>query len=206
MGNPDYKGAKTFARKFLRENISDKLIYHNEKHTIEVVKHAENLYEKEFSDQEKFEEDKILLLTAAEFHDTGYAESYTMNEIIGVRIASQNLLRFGYSNDQIDRINSMIMAIEMPQKPLDHLEQVLCDADLYHLGTENFFERSELFRKELAFFGMLDNLGLTDIKDWYDFELDFMNKHSYFTESARKELEMKKAENFAIIRRKRDSL
>ena len=74
------------------------------------------------------------------------------------------------------------MTTVIPQQPSqDILEKIICDADLSYLGTDSFFEKADLFRKELAG----EDIVYTD-RDWLKFELDFMEKHAYFTEAARK--------------------
>ena len=35
----------------------------------------------------------------------------------------------------IQRVSSCIQATRMPQSPLSQVEKIMCDADLYHLGT-----------------------------------------------------------------------
>jgi hypothetical protein len=36
----------------------------------------------------------------------------------------------------------------MPQSPANLLEDIVCDADLFHLGTDEFTERNKLMRQE----------------------------------------------------------
>ena len=38
----------------------------------------------------------------------------------------------------IDAIASCIMATKLPRNPKNLLEEIICDADTYHLGTKDF--------------------------------------------------------------------
>jgi predicted metal-dependent HD superfamily phosphohydrolase len=49
----------------------------------------------------------------------------------------------------IEKVKACILATEMPQKPVGLLQEIICDADLFHLGTEDFSDRSKLVRKEI---------------------------------------------------------
>lgn len=52
-----------------------------------------------------------------------------------------------YSPHQIARIEKCIMATQLPQTPGDDiLCQIMCDADLYQLGTDLCLLRSECLR------------------------------------------------------------
>ncbi len=61
------------------------------------------------------------------------------------------------------------------------LEKILCDADLYHLGHPNFLEERDRLRTELN-----DN-GVRIKKDeWIVQQLNFLEGHTYLTNSAKK--------------------
>lgn len=173
----DFEGIENFTLKTLEDTLPDILTYHNAAHTREVVAAC-----REFAAVEDIEgNDLTLLLTAACLHDTGFLVQYKKNEQLACAFAEKELPRFGYAAKEIDMICRIIMATVIPQHPSqDILEKIICDADLSYLGTDSFFEKAGLFRKELAF----QDIIYTD-NDWLRFELDFMEKHSYFTGAAR---------------------
>lgn len=135
------------------ESLDKNLFYHGRHHTfddvlptaIEIGK-AENLTEEQL----------LIVSTAALYHDTGFLDQYEKNEPMGVERARQQLPQFGYvfkfifiitnsyTQDQIDQIAACIMATQVPQQPASNiLAQVVCDADLAHLGKDTYFLRGK---------------------------------------------------------------
>ena len=47
------------------------------------------------------------------------------------------------------QVEKCILATQMPQRPQGLLEQIMCDADFYHLGSPDFIERNKLMFEEL---------------------------------------------------------
>lgn len=146
--------------------------YHNERHARDVtttamaIGAAENISEKEMT----------LLRIAAAFHDTGFAVSYKNNEPEGAKIAGNYMARHGYSDEEIQNVQDLIIyGTTMPQQPRTRLQQVLADADVANLGRKDFFIRGEEMRKEL---------GVEDKLQWYEGSLKFIMDHRFFTESA----------------------
>jgi hypothetical protein len=74
------------------------------------------------------------------------------------------------------------MATQLPQNPQDHLSELMCDADLGHLGTEKASLRGESLRLEIM---MVNNKEIS-LKDWNKTNLNFYKNHKYFTKSAEK--------------------
>ena len=68
----------------------------------------------------------------------------------------------------------------MPQIPKQIHEQIICDADLAHLGNEYYWHRTGRVRQEL----MLTRCMMMSEQEWIDFEIDFMLKHNYHTAAA----------------------
>ena len=72
------------------------------------------------------------------------------------------------------------MATKLPQCPKNGLEQIIADADLDVLGRKDFRSRNQALRYELAASGV-PTIDLV----WYGTQLQFMQKHHYFTVAAR---------------------
>lgn len=175
----------------LQEFILDKLdrelppflYYHNTRHTIDVINQVEILgYGEGVSDEEL-----LLLKTAALFHDTGYIVGSENHEYFGTQIARDILPNYNYTQDQIDRICSLILATKLPPYPTNIYERIICDADLVYLGRTDFIPVSNMLYDELKALG--SNL---DIDAWNQKQVDFLTKHHYFTETAIKVLEVGK--------------
>lgn len=172
----DYARVEKFILEMLEKKLSDKLYYHSVSHTCKTIKAAE-----EFSRAEGLPEEEITILkTAALFHDSGYLRMPVDNERIGTEIARDILPDYVYTPEQIEKVCRLILATKMPQKPENLEEQIICDADLQYLGTEEYDELSALLRKEMSFY----NISFTD-QDWLNFQINFLKKHHYFTSSCR---------------------
>lgn len=190
----DYVQAVTYALKLLENELPPRLTYHSIAHTRDDVVVACQTY----ADQIDLpEEERLLLFTAAWYHDLGFIRQIKNHEDASVEIARKNLPRFGYTSDQINTISNLIMATKMPQQPYTYLQKLLADADMDSLGREDFFEVCDRLRVELQSYGMMQ-----DDFEWWDFELKFLLNHTYFTEVAAQLRNKQKQKNLAEIRRR----
>jgi len=177
MNKKRFEQAKSYALRRLERELPAHLYYHSFMHTRdEVVPAAERMAEMEGVKGIPLQ----LLLTATWFHDLGYAEQLIYHELIAARIAEQVLPDFGYTNKEIEVIRWAIYATILPQKPHTLLEQIIADADLDVLGSENFAIRNNELRQEFAAMGK----EYADI-DWWTSQIKFLESHQYFTKSAR---------------------
>jgi HD superfamily phosphodiesterase len=177
------KSLEEFVFDILEEKKSEHLFYHDKEHTQEVLAAALHIAHKE-----GISEDEILLLkTAALLHDVGYVFTPANHEEKSCEIAKEILPKYNFTPPQIERICRMIMATKIPQKPLDHLSQILCDADLSYFGTNSYKEHSERLFKEFKSF----NNELTRDK-WLHQQIHFLSSHHFFTASASKEFNQKR--------------
>ena len=191
MTLPDFESAKQYALERLERELPENLYYHSLGHTRDDVSPAvERLAEGEGIQGEAL----LLLRTAAYFHDIGFIVQYNDHESASVRIAQEALPHFGYNEEQIEIISSMIMATKLPQSPRNLLEEILADADLDNLGREDFDERSHLLRAEL------ETIGITSSdEDWYNRQLEFIQHHTYFTDAARRLRDALKQQNIKAL-------
>ncbi|MGK6351168.1 HD domain-containing protein [Parapedobacter sp. DT-150] len=179
--------AAGYILKRLKDELSPDLTYHNDVHTMDVHSAAQHLAQAEGISGRPLE----LLLTAALFHDAGFLITAKGHEVSSCTIAQEALPAFGYTEADIELICRLIMATEVPQRPQEHLEEVLCDADLDYLGRGDFFVRSELLYNEMQ------RLGTVRSRAEYDgIQLAFLENHRYFTATAKRLRDRQKAENF----------
>lgn len=180
-----------FKKRSAAENI-----YHNIRHTQEVVDvavkiaHAENLSD----------EDTEILLIASWFHDTGYFHCCKGHEDQSSEYARDFLEKSGYPKEKIDIVMECIKSTKIPHSPKNKLEEIICDADLHHLGLYDIESRGELLRKEIEMKGIKK---LSDI-EWIKSSLEFFSKHKFFTEYAKREFGLQK--NLNMIKMKRHLL
>jgi predicted metal-dependent HD superfamily phosphohydrolase len=184
--------AQRFVTHFFATRISPSFLFHNIDHTQEVVKAATLL-----ADYYQLpEEDRLILIVAAWFHDTGYSSGHARwHESKSKEIATDFLQQHQVDAAVTDKVGSAIMATQWPQCPTNLTEQILCDADLFHLGTDKFEEKNKLLRKEL---NTLFDEKLSK-KDWRQKNIVFLQQHRYFTDYARKNLQPVKQQHLETL-------
>ncbi len=188
-----YDDVKKVILKKLKNELPKHLSYYSVAHAKDVLKAVINL-----GKREKVNGDNLIMLkTAALFHDSGFLFGAKGHEENSCKIAKELLPNFKYSNNQIERICEMIMATKIPQSPKNHLEEILADADLDYLGRDDFFEISNRFFEELTTVGII-----TNENDWNMLQVNFIEKHNYFTKAANKLRKQKKEGHLAIIKSK----
>jgi len=176
MKMPEYEMMRRYVFDNLESELDHRLYYHGIHHTRDyVLPAAEHLAYLENIKGEQL----ILLLTAAVLHDIGYIKQYANNEFIGASIAADLLPRFSYTPQQIEIIQSMIMATALPQSANTILEKIICDADLCHFGSYDFISMSNSLWRELIAFGYTISK-----EQWNKNTLDFLNSHLYWTKTA----------------------
>ncbi len=193
MERPDFEAARRYALDRLERELPVTLLYHSVAHTRDdVAPAAERLATLAGIGGEE----RVLLLSAAWFHDIGYIEQREGHEAISARIAGQVLPGFGYQPEQIRLICGAIQATKLPQTPANPLEALLDDADLDVLGREeDFFRLDQALRDEMANYGSV----FTDL-EWYTSKLRFLEEHHYFTEAAIALRQAGKQRNIQLIR------
>jgi adenylate cyclase len=179
----------------LEKELPDYLYYHNVKHTVDVVTEVELIGWAEGCTDSEI----LLLKTAALFHDAGHTISYENHEFHGAEMARKTLPLYGYSQEQIDRICSLIMATKLPPRPADLLEEIICDSDLDYLGRSDFIPVSNTLFEELK-----AQNKMKELNDWNKLQVKFISGHQYFTKTARslrevnKKLQIERIQNLII--------
>jgi len=176
----------------LQRELPPSLTYHCMEHTLDVIEATRLL-----AGMEKISQpDKTLLETAALYHDAGMLVRYKDHELASASLARETLPGFSYSPAEINQVERLIMVTRLPQRPYNHLEQVMCDADLDYLGRDDFFIHSFKLRLEWQVFGILH----TTLAEWLDIQIRFLSEHRYFTGSAISLRQEKKLLNLDEIR------
>lgn len=166
-----------YVKDFFEKNISNKYAFHNLQHTKNVVNAVKEITAQ--YDDIKPEEQEILQL-AAWFHDMGYDKGPQAHENRSVEYATKFLQQKNVPSTDIEAIVGCIMATKYPQSPQNHLQEILGDADLSHLGKDIYWDRCGKVRQEMALVSEV----IMDEEEWLDFEIDFLKKHSFHTEAA----------------------
>ena len=185
-----FERVQSFILEKLEKEIPKALSYHSVEHTKDVV-HNTHLLAK----AENLSGDELtVLLTAALFHDTGFLETYQEHEQVSCDLARKILPGFLYNTEQINRVCDLIMTTKIPQSPSDLAGEILCDADLLYLGTDQYTRLAKLLQKELHNLALVKTQG-----DWLQYQVDFISQHTYFTQTARGQYQQKQLANFHLL-------
>jgi len=182
------------AKEYLCRSPISELPYHNENHTLDVVREAVL-----FALTEEVEKEDILILSiAAAWHDVGFSISAIEHEEHSARLFNEDFDKAqwkeirGSSREYITqmihdtKVHFLPMGSGSQQFARTDLSRYLLDADLSNLGREDFFE---------SFAALLQETGAEE----YTFSvatLGLISRHRWHTEAAellRLEQEMRNA-------------
>lgn len=193
FSTPFIDETKGYVAGFIADHFSESICYHNIDHTLDVVQAAEIIGEKCNLSERELE----MVIVAAWFHDTGYYLGCEDHEITSAEIARHYLREKNKENEYIDIVTKCILSTKVPQKPNTLLEKILCDADLYHLSSEQFFEKSELLWREFSY----KNENMTS-QNWLNQSKQFVENHRYHTKFGKEKLFPKLRKNLTLLKSK----
>ncbi|MEJ7586720.1 MAG: Pycsar system effector family protein [Ferruginibacter sp.] len=197
--HPLAEQVKEYSLAFFNSPENQYLPYHNISHTEGVVKAAIQIGNHYQLDDHDF----FIVLTAAWFHDMGYFLGDAINhEEMGAGKARSFLTESGVDETDIGKVEGCIRATKLPQAPDGLLEQIVCDADLFHLGTDEFKERNKSMRKEWenSFSNRVSK------EDWLKSSIKLLQSHHYHTEYCKSLLDIKKQENLEKLLTKQQDI
>lgn len=161
-------------------------VYHNLDHTQQVVVAAQEIathYPLEQNEQ-------FALLIGAWFHDTGFILGHSEgHEKESINLAT-NFLKHITHRKIVEQVSSCILATHIPQTPINLPGEIICDADLFHLGTNRYREMNARLKQEYEYClqRALSN------EEWRQCNIDFLTSHKYFTAYCHQKLELSKQE------------
>ena len=143
--------------------------------------------------------DFFTVVVAAWFHDLGYFTGEPAgHEERGAKMAQSYLEGTGVERAVIEAVCRCIIATKLPQRAVVLTEQIVCDADLYHLGTNDFGDRNKLMRKEAE--ALQDKKISKD--EWRKTTIRFLESHQYYTDYCRLLLNEQQQENLNKLKEK----
>ena len=180
--------------KYFQSHRDSQLPYHNLDHTRGVVKAAMQI-----ADHSQLNErDFFIVITAAWFHDVGYFIDMSQHEAKSAEYIANYLRGKQMDETTINAVANCILATKLPQRPNNLLEQIVCDADLFHFGTDEFSERNKLMRKEYITVSGKE----ISKEDWRNKTIQLLESHHYFTDYCQLLLNGKKQENIEQLKKK----
>src|SRR6185369_9672762 len=172
MANNIYKLVQEHVTSLFETNKKQKLFYHTLEHTQETVKRAE-----EIAAHYKLNEKEMLaVFIAAWFHDTGRILTGPENHEEKSAELMKSFMEINCPEKElIQTIEGCILATKRSVTPSTLLQQILSDADTYHLGTKEFKRTNKQVRKEMSMDREISKEDF-DIKT-----LEFLERHKYYT-------------------------
>lgn len=185
---------REYALSYYKTHEDDKLAYHDKGHTEGMVAAAiqiGNHYQ--LSDRDFF-----IIQATAWFHDLGYMVDIEHHEAQSAVLAENFLQKHNVPEADIADIKGCIMSTKMPQNPGTLLDKIVCDADLFHLGTDDFFKNDKRLLKEIR---ALYKPDLTKL-EWRRKSLKFLEDHHYHTDYCQVLLNSGKQANIQTLKNK----
>ena len=186
------KEVEAYVIKMLETQLPATTYFHQVEHTLAVTEAAKLIGEGEKLSEKELE----LVILAALFHDTGFVETYEGHEEKSQAIAATYLNKHNFSQEDIQTVNRLIAVTELKKAPADSMERVICDADMAHIGQKKYKDKAENLRKEREFILGKKYLNL----EWRKSNLEFLQNHTYYTQTAKNIFGERKAKNIKKIR------
>ena len=147
MANNIYKLVEQHVTHLFESNKKPTLFYHSLDHTQETVKRAEEIA----AHYKLSEKEMLAVYIAAWFHDTGRIFTGPENhEEKSVELMKSFMQINCPETELIQIIEGCILATKRSTIPTNLLQQILSDADTYHLGTKEFKRTNKRVRKEIS--------------------------------------------------------
>ncbi|RZL29323.1 MAG: phosphohydrolase [Pedobacter sp.] len=185
---------KSHVLAYFASHHNTNLVYHNLEHTQDVVNATMQIA----NHYQLNDKDFFIVVAGAWFHDTGYFEDPNNHEQKSADLAIDFLKSIEVKPDVRDQIMQVILSTRMPQLPTNQLENILCDADLFHLGTEDFRKKGKLMHKEVE---LLYDININK-KEWRRKDIDFLENHQYHTDYCNLLLNDQKLKNLEKLKSK----
>jgi predicted metal-dependent HD superfamily phosphohydrolase len=171
---------------------SPALIFHNLEHTENVVKRTKEIA----GHYNVSEKEMLVLFAAAWFHDTGYLFTEpAKHEEMSCEIMKKFMKDLVPDEGSITEIEGCIMATKIPRNPKNLLQEIICDADTYHLGTKDFKETNKKVMQE-------SKLRHPDLKtaDYKKGTIKMMEEHVFYTNYCKELLNERKNKNLQKLK------
>ena len=185
---------KSYCEELLSSQSCKEMSFHNLEHTRDVVANIKTIG-KSMGLSASFMEPVII---AGWFHDTGFLKSYKEHEKYSAVFAYQFLSAKDWPIEKIKIVTNCIQSTHMSQEPCCLEAEVLCDADIFHLGTSKFIGRNQLLRKEWEE-KLQQQYGE---ESWLQLNIQFLSQQHFFTRYGRTILAQGKCQNINFLKNK----
>lgn len=165
--------------------------FHTLPHTEAVV----NAVREIASFEEMSDHERRLVEAAAWFHDVGYLKSLAEHENLSAFSSLIFLMRLGVQPEDIDKIESCIMATRLGHEPQTTIQKIIADADMWHLTTPEFLQWADKLRREWK---AMKGLDYTD-REWLENNIRFMRTVKFHTKHGKLSLSPRLETNILAV-------
>jgi len=165
--------------------------YHNLDHTVRVVEDVVEIATYYLLKEEQ----QFIIAVAAWFHDIGHLfGEIEGHEERGVLIMESFTSHLSLPEKMVFAIANCIRATKYPSRPATLYEEILCDADTFHFGTDYFRVTDAAVKKEME-----ERTGKV-MTGWHQKSIKLLEEHRYFTKYCQQLLNPGKLENIRWLR------
>ena len=186
--------AEAFISKYMRKHDNPKLLYHNFFHTRNVVAVA-----RQIAKHSSLKEEELFIVEAAAwFLYVGWYKDESHPEEASAEMAGEFFKNSGIESETVESIKNCILSTQAGSAPATALANIICDADSFYFGTENFSAYHKLKRKEAE---LLSHKSI-DKNEWKRNTIQMMETHRYYTEYCKSRLNATKQQNLEKLKKK----
>lgn len=192
--NNFYKRTEQYVTGLFHDNDRPALIFHNLEHTRNVVERTKEIAGHYYLS----EKDMLTVFVAAWFHDTGYLfTDPAHHEEKGVELMREFMKTNSADEETMQKIENCILATRPPVTHGSLMEQILCDADTYHLGTKEFKDTNQKVWEEYN-----NTRPPVSEQEWTAKTIDLLGTHQFYTKYCKDLLEIRKQKNMKKLKKK----
>jgi predicted metal-dependent HD superfamily phosphohydrolase len=185
---------ESYVKGLFKQHNQSNLVFHNLEHTESVVERVHEIA----SHYQLPDKDLLELSIAAWFHDTGHLMSDPAgHEEKSVQLMEAFMINRTDDEELVKNIAGLIRITKFPPSPQSLSEMIICDADTYHFGLDDFKQTNKAMKKELV----LRNMN-TMVMDWERNSLELLQKHQFYTTYCLSLLQKGKEKNIRRLNKK----
>lgn len=189
--NEIVKKTERHVRGLYREHLKPEFVYHNLDHVERVVKAARDIS----VHYQLSREDLYAVQIAIWFHDTGYFFDSNDHEEKSAEYAVNFLENENAAQTLIKKVKECILATKIFKRSHSLIAKIVSDADLFHLGTPDFWESNLRMKKEMEL-----RFGKEIPTDkWYKGALRLLRRHHFETDYCQALLREGKQKNIDLL-------
>ncbi len=192
--NTIFKKVEAHVTALFDKNQKEEFVYHNLEHTKSVVDRTKEIA----AHYQLIESDMVVLFVSAWFHDTGYLLGEAKNhEEKSVSLMKEFLKEYTTDEDFLKTIGECILATRVITEPANLLQQILKDADTYHIGTKDFKDLNNRVYEE---FKLRNEAGSK--LEWNRNTILFLKRHKFYTSYCIDQLKGRKIKNLQKLEKR----